>query len=90
MAAGAVLIAVGAGVASAAKAIPDVDGMSWNDARKALTGAGFSPSVASVVGDHEKWGDCMVTEARESAQLTGSMNDVTVALNCDMQPTRKG
>ncbi|OBF16934.1 PASTA domain-containing protein [Mycobacterium sp. ACS4331] len=90
VAAGALALLTGAGVASAAKAIPDVDGMSWNDAQKVLKAAGFNPGVAAATGDHEKWADCEVTDVREAAQLTGSMNDLTVALNCDAKPTRKG
>ncbi|BBZ35300.1 hypothetical protein [Mycolicibacterium confluentis] len=89
-AAGTLLLLAGTGLAEASKALPDVDGLSWGAAKKVLEDDGFSPSVASTTGDREKWSDCEVTDVREAAQMTGSMNDVTVALNCDMQPTRKG
>jgi beta-lactam-binding protein with PASTA domain len=88
LAASALLLVMGGGVASATKALPHVDGMSWSAAQKVLKDDGFTANVASATGSREKWPDCEVVEVREAAQMTASMKDVTVSLNCDAKPTR--
>lgn len=82
LAAGALLLPLGGGVASATKPLPHVDGMTWSKAQDVLESHGFHPSVASTMGSHRKWPDCTVASEREAAQMTGSMDDVTVSLNC--------
>ncbi len=85
----AAFVAFGGGTAAAAKALPDVDGESWSNAQNTLKADSFTASVASTIGDHEKWGDCEVTDVREAAQFINSMDNVTVSLNCDAKPTKK-
>jgi beta-lactam-binding protein with PASTA domain len=82
LAAGALLLTLGSGVAWATKPLPHVDGMTWSRAQDVLEAHGFHPSVASTLGSHRKRSDCIVVGEREAAQMTGSMDDVTVSLNC--------
>ena len=39
---------------------PSVTGQTYSDASAALSGAGFTPVVATTVGDQKAWADCLV------------------------------
>ena len=74
----------GAGVAAA---MPDVTGMTYDNASSTLSGAGLKPTVASRVGDQKSQGQCVVTNARlESVPQRGNHpttgSKVLLAVNC--------
>jgi hypothetical protein len=80
---------LGAGVAQAGGAPPNVIGQKYSAAQTAITGAGFTPVISTVVGDRLSQPDCQVvnTVARTvpppedtSASAT---NQLLVSLNCD-------
>jgi hypothetical protein len=78
----------GAGVAQAGSA-PDVVGQKYSDAQTAISGAGLTPVVSTVVGDRQSWPDCQVTNtvARTVPPPENSSGSATqqllVSLNCD-------
>jgi hypothetical protein len=67
---------------------PSVTGKTYSDATTALSGAGFTPVVASTVGDQKAWPDCLVVNAVQQTvqpppNSSGSTkNEVLVSLNC--------
>jgi hypothetical protein len=95
-------ILAGAGIASAATAMallgcgvaaasPDVVGQKVNDARSAISAAGDSVVISTVVGDRTDQADCVVARqqdrnepAPENTGLSGS-TQVLLSLNCDPQ-----
>ncbi|MDT5281635.1 MAG: hypothetical protein QOJ20_2830 [Mycobacterium sp.] len=87
-AAGAALALAGSGVAVAGSS-PDVTGQKYSDAQSAISGAGFTPIVESIVGDQKARPDCVVTrtEKRTVPPPENSSGSATtqllVSLNCD-------
>ncbi len=67
---------------------PSVTGQTYSDASAALRGAGFTPVVATTVGDQKAWPDCLVVnDVQQTVQpppnSAGSVtNEVLVSLNC--------
>jgi hypothetical protein len=83
----AALAISGSGVAAAATT--DVTGQKYSDAQSALSSAGFTPVVETVVGDKNAWPDCVVTRAQKRTvqppeNSSGSAtNEMLVSLNCE-------
>lgn len=50
----------GVGLAQAAPATPNVIGQKYSDAQTAITGAGLTPVISTVVGDRLNQPDCQV------------------------------
>ena len=78
----------GAGVAQAASS-PDVVGQKYSDAQTAISGAGLTPVVSTVVGDRQERADCVVTNtvsrtvpAPENSSGS-STSELLVSLDCD-------
>ncbi|MDT5399451.1 MAG: hypothetical protein QOH27_1470 [Mycobacterium sp.] len=75
------------GVANASPP-PSVSGQKYSDAQTALTGAGFTAVVSTVVGDKKAWPDCLVTNvvSRTKPAVENSSgsptNQALVSLNC--------
>jgi hypothetical protein len=67
---------------------PSVSGQKYSDAQTALTGAGFTSVVSTVVGDKKAWPDCLVTNvvSRTLPAVENSAgsptNEALVSLNC--------
>jgi hypothetical protein len=67
---------------------PSVNGQTYSDASTALTNAGFTPVVASTVGDQKAWPDCLVinvvgrTAPPPENSSGSSTNEAMVSLNC--------
>lgn len=87
LAASAVVL-FGAGVAQAASS-PDVVGQKYSDAQTAISGAGLTPVVSTVVGDRQERPDCVVTNtvartvpAPENSSGS-STSQLLVSLDCD-------
>jgi hypothetical protein len=86
--AAASMVLFGAGVAQAGGA-PNVVGQKYSDAQTAISGAGFTPVVSTVVGDRNARSDCLVTNtvARTVPAPPNSSgsptNQLLVSLNCD-------
>jgi hypothetical protein len=82
----AALAISGTGVAAAAT---DVTGQKFSDAKSALSSAGFTPVVETVVGDKYAWPDCVVTRAQQrSVQAPpnsggSAKKEMLVSLNCE-------
>lgn len=82
------MVLFGAGVAQAASA-PKVVGQTYSDASSAISGAGFTAVVSTIVGDRKQRDDCLVSNQVERivpapANSSGSAkNEVLVSLNCD-------
>jgi hypothetical protein len=82
------LALAGSGVAVASSS-PDVTGQKYSDAQSAISGAGFTPVVESVVGDQKAWPDCVVTRTQQRTvqppeNSSGSAStQLLVSLNCD-------
>ena len=78
----------GSGVAQAGST-PDVVGQKYSDAQSAISGAGLTPVVSTVVGDRQERADCVVTNtvARTVPAPENSAGSPTsqllVSLNCD-------
>jgi hypothetical protein len=82
------LAVAGSGVAVAATP-PDVTGQKYSDAQSAISGAGFTPVVDSIVGDQKARPDCIVTRTQQRTvqpppDSSGSViTQLLVSLNCD-------
>jgi hypothetical protein len=81
------MLLLGSGVAQAGGA-PSVVGQKYSDAQSAISGAGLTAVVSTVVGDQKSWPDCMVA-SQASRTLPppenssgSSTNQVLVSLNC--------
>jgi hypothetical protein len=74
---------VGGGVANADDGIV---GQYYKDAKAKINQMGFTPEVATTVGDRKDWDNCMVTSATRASFLDGSGNKtgnrMLVNLNC--------
>jgi hypothetical protein len=81
------MLLLGSGVAQAGGA-PNVVGQKYSDAQSAISGAGFTAVVSTVVGDQKSWPDCMVANQGSRTvpapvNSSGSaVNQVLVSLNC--------
>jgi hypothetical protein len=86
--AAAATVLLGAGVAHAGGA-PDVVGQKYSDAQTAITGAGLTPVISTVVGDRLSQADCQVvnTVPRTVPAPENSSGSPTsqllVSLNCN-------
>jgi hypothetical protein len=78
----------GAGVAQAGSS-PDVVGQKYSDAESAISGAGLTPVVSTVVGDRQERPDCVVTNTVSRTvpapeNSAGSpTSQLLVSLDCD-------
>jgi hypothetical protein len=79
---------LGTGVAQADSS-PNVVGQKYSDAQTAITGAGLTPVISTVVGDQLKQPDCQVvnTVARTvpppENTAASATSQLLVSLNCD-------
>lgn len=86
--AAAISVLFGAGVAQAAPA-PNVVGQKYSAAQTAITAAGLTPVISTVVGDRLNQPDCQVvstvsrTVAAPANSSGSALNQVLVSLNCD-------
>ena len=87
-AAGAALALTVSGVAVAGSP-PNVTGQKYSDAQTAITGAGFTPVIQSIVGDQLTWPNCVVTRTQQQTKQppqnsSGSaVSQLLVSLNCN-------
>jgi hypothetical protein len=86
--AAAAMVLLGSGVAAAS---PDVTGQKVSDARSAITAAGDTVVISTVIGDRTDQADCVVAHqqdrnepAPENTGLSGT-TQVLLSLNCDPQ-----
>jgi hypothetical protein len=74
---------VGGGVANADDGIV---GQYYKDAKAKISQMGFTPEVATTVGDRKDWDNCIVQSANRASFLDGSGNKtgnrMLVNLNC--------
>jgi hypothetical protein len=82
-AAAVALTMVGGGVANADDGIV---GQYYKDAKAKINQMGFTPEVATTVGDRKDWDNCIVQSANKASFLDGSGkstgNRMLVNLNC--------
>jgi hypothetical protein len=82
-AAAVALTMVGGGVANADDGIV---GQYYKDAKAKISQMGFTPEVATTVGDRKDWDNCIVQSANRASFLDGSGNKtgnrMLVNLNC--------
>jgi hypothetical protein len=89
LAVGAAAALLGAGVAQAGGAPPNVIGQKYSDAQTAITGAGFTPVISTVVGDRLAQADCQVvntvsrTVPPPEDTSASATNQLLISLNCD-------
>lgn len=82
------LMLFGAGVAQAGSA-PNVVGQKYGDAESAISGAGLTPVISTVVGDRKSRSDCLVvntvprTVPPPENSSGSATNQLLVSLNCD-------
>ena len=81
------MLLLGSGVAQAGGA-PSVVGQKYSDAQSAISGAGLTAVVSTVVGDQKSRPDCLVanqtsrTVAAPENSSGSATNEVLVSLNC--------
>jgi len=84
----AVMVLLSGGIAQAGSS-PNVVGQKYSDASSAISGAGMTAVVSTVVGDQKSWPDCLVanqvarTVAPPENSSGSATNEVLVSLNCD-------
>lgn len=89
MSAAATSVLFGAGVAQAGGSAPNVVGQTYSAAQTAISGAGFTAVISTVVGDRLSQGNCQVvnqvSRTVPAPQNTSAspVNQVLVSLNCD-------
>ncbi|MDT5335669.1 MAG: hypothetical protein QOD90_1174 [Mycobacterium sp.] len=82
------LVLFGAGVAQAGSA-PDVVGQKYGDAESAISGAGLTPVISTIVGDRKSRSDCLVvntvprTVPPPENSAGSATNQLLVSLDCD-------
>jgi hypothetical protein len=88
VAAAAAMALLGCGVAAAS---PDVIGQKVGDARSAITAAGDTVVISTVVGDRTDQADCVVARQQDrnvpapENTFLSSTTEVLLSLNCDPQ-----
>ena len=90
--ASAVLSVFGHGVAHASG--PDVSGQTYGDAAKSLSGWGYTPVIATVVGDRLSTDDCIVTSSAKASGSDASgksrASQILLNLNCNAPIAQPG
>lgn len=86
--AAACAVLLGAGVAQAGST-PNVVGQKYSDAQTAITGAGLTPVISTIVGDQLSQPDCQVVNtvartvpAPENTSASPT-SQLLISLNCD-------
>ena len=88
VAASSAMVLLSSGIAQAGSS-PNVVGQKYSDASSAISGAGMTAVVSTVVGDQKSWPDCLVanqvarTVAPPENSSGSATNEVLVSLNCD-------
>jgi hypothetical protein len=92
---GVLLVTTGLfGVGTAAASGPDVSGETYGKASSKLSGAGWTPVIASVVGDQLATDDCIVTSSAAASNLDSSGrsrgSQMLLNLNCNQSLAAPG